>query len=147
MVKPATSKRAERVPGPDPIDAEVGLNLRRARLDRGVSQSELGDSLGVSFQQIQKYERGANRMSASMLVKASRFLNVRAADLLPPNEKGEPSRAFVRQLAIAPGSTKAVEAYNAMTNPALRRAVLRLMRALGPGAQVPGEPALNEDDD
>ena len=146
MVKPAKSKRADRSPGPDPIDSEVGLNLRRARLDRGVSQAELGDSLGVSFQQIQKYERGANRMSASMLVKAARFLKIRAADLLPPDEKGEPARAFVRQLSVAPGATKAVEAYNAMANPSLRRAVLRLMRALGPGPIGPDTVGVNDDD-
>jgi len=116
--------------GPDPIDVEVGLNLRRARRERGVSQAEVGDALGITFQQVQKYERGANRVSASMLVKAARFLGVRAADLLPPDDNARSSEALLRRLADSPAAGRAVEAYCGIPSPVLRRTVLQLMRAL-----------------
>jgi transcriptional regulator with XRE-family HTH domain len=116
--------------GPDPIDVEVGLNLRRARRDRGVSQSDVGDALGITFQQVQKYERGANRVSASMLVKAARFLGIRAADLLPQEDSVKSSEALLRRLADTPAAGRAVEAYCAIPSPTMRRTVLQLMRAL-----------------
>ena len=62
--------------GPDPIDVAVGLRLRTLRKSRGMSQEQLGRALGITFQQIQKYERGTNRISASMLVKSARALSV-----------------------------------------------------------------------
>ena len=57
----------ENTPTPHPIDVHVGLRVRGRRHELGMSQSTLADALGVSFQQVQKYERGANRVSASML--------------------------------------------------------------------------------
>ena len=53
--------------GPDPIDVHVGKRIREHRLSLGMSLAKLGDSIGLTFQQIQKYERGANRLSASKL--------------------------------------------------------------------------------
>jgi transcriptional regulator with XRE-family HTH domain len=120
--------------GPDQIDVEVGLNLRRARLARGYSQTELGVALGISFQQIQKYERGANRVSASMLVKAARFLNVRSADLLPLDDNAEAAPDLIRRFAEVRGSAEILNAYCAVESPALRLAVLQFTRALGPKA-------------
>jgi transcriptional regulator with XRE-family HTH domain len=52
---------------PDPIDVHVGANIRIFRLAKGFSQTALGDAVGVTFQQIQKYESGANRVSSSRL--------------------------------------------------------------------------------
>ncbi|MHB8284049.1 MAG: helix-turn-helix domain-containing protein [Caulobacteraceae bacterium] len=68
---------------PDPIDVHVGMELRRIRLEMAMSQKALGAALEISFQQIQKYETGVNRVSCSMLVKAARALGVPAAKLLP----------------------------------------------------------------
>jgi transcriptional regulator with XRE-family HTH domain len=68
--------QAASVYGPDRVDVHVGRRLREMRLLRGLSQSALGKRLGVTFQQIQKYERGANRLSASMLWHAAEALNV-----------------------------------------------------------------------
>jgi transcriptional regulator with XRE-family HTH domain len=69
---------------PDPIDIYVGHRLREIRRSKNISQAQLGMAVDVSFQQVQKYERGANRVSASVLVKLARHLDVSAADLLPP---------------------------------------------------------------
>ena len=57
--------------GPDPIDIYVGSRLRERRVSLGMSQTVLADRLGLTFQQVQKYERGANRLSASALWRAS----------------------------------------------------------------------------
>jgi len=132
--------------GPDQIDVEVGLNLRRMRLARGFSQTELGNALGVSFQQIQKYERGANRLSASMLVKAARFLAVPASDLLPADDEVKPMPGFVNRFAEVRGVPELVDAYCGLKNPALRTVLLQLLRAVngkgGPEARaIAGEPA------
>lgn len=62
--------------GPHPVDVAVGARIRLRRRDVGLSQSALAAKLGVSFQQVQKYERGANRISASMLARAARVLGV-----------------------------------------------------------------------
>jgi transcriptional regulator with XRE-family HTH domain len=131
MAKPAIHSRPEHSRSPDPIDVEVGLNLRRVRRDRGLSQAEVGDALGITFQQVQKYERGANRVSASMLVKAARFLGVRAADLLPEEDKTRSTDVLLRRVADTPAAGKAVEAFCAIPSPGLRRTVLQLMKALG----------------
>ena len=65
---------------PNPIDVHVGQTVRRIRKAKGVSQEALGDALGLTFQQVQKYENGANRVSASKLFQISRFLDVNVAD-------------------------------------------------------------------
>jgi len=61
---------------PHPIDVSVGERLRQARKVRGLSQGALGDAIGISFQQVQKYERGFNRVSASKLAEAALYLGV-----------------------------------------------------------------------
>jgi len=60
--------------GPNPIDVHVGLRVRLRRKELGISQSQLAEGLGLTFQQVQKYERGANRISASKLFELTRLL-------------------------------------------------------------------------
>lgn len=60
--------------GPDPVDVHVGRRVKRRRIALGLSQSALGDRIGVSFQQVQKYERGANRIAASMIWRIAETL-------------------------------------------------------------------------
>ncbi len=61
---------------PSPVDVHVGARLRQRRTLLGMSQTTLGDAIGITFQQVQKYERGANRISASRLFDLSRVLDV-----------------------------------------------------------------------
>lgn len=61
---------------PHPVDAHVGSQIRRARLLIGKTQTELAQAVGISFQQVQKYEKGTNRISASRLFEFSRVLDV-----------------------------------------------------------------------
>jgi len=61
--------------GPNPVDRHVGLRIRFRRKELGISQEKLADSIGLTFQQVQKYERAANRVSASKLWEVARALN------------------------------------------------------------------------
>jgi transcriptional regulator with XRE-family HTH domain len=70
-----------------PADAAVGENIRTARLAAGLSQAELGSACGVSFQQIQKYEKGTNRVGGSRLMQIAEALKMPAATLLPSSQK------------------------------------------------------------
>jgi transcriptional regulator with XRE-family HTH domain len=65
---------------PNPVDVSVGARIRLARKTQGLSQQALADSVGITFQQIQKYESGTNRVSASMLSKIASTLSVRIAE-------------------------------------------------------------------
>ena len=62
--------------GPSPIDLLVGKRLKERRTEKGLSQSAVGEFLGVTFQQVQKYERGVNRLSSGMLHAAAELLGV-----------------------------------------------------------------------
>src|ERR1700734_248682 len=68
--------RQERESRPSPIDIHVGSRIRLRRTLLGMSQEKLGDALGLTFQQVQKYERGTNRIGASRLYHLSRVLDV-----------------------------------------------------------------------
>ena len=65
-----------------PVDVEVGSRIRQMRLIAGMSQEKLGDAVGVTFQQIQKYEKGSNRIGASRLIKIADGLKVDAAEIV-----------------------------------------------------------------
>jgi transcriptional regulator with XRE-family HTH domain len=129
------------------IDVEVGLNLRRARLLRKLSQTQLGDALDISFQQIQKYERGVNRLSTAMLIRAARFLGIRPVDLLPPQDSVEAPHGLARQLSGVRGAAEVVNAYCSVGSPRVRRALLKLIRVVALSAPMDGDEADAETDD
>lgn len=77
---------------PDPVDVHVGARLRLRRLQVGLNQESLAKAIKVTFQQVQKYERGANRLSASRLYRCARTLGVPPAyffEGLPGDEDGD----------------------------------------------------------
>lgn len=82
--------------GPDPIDVHVGQRLRARRVMLGLSQEKLAEALGLTFQQIQKYERGSNRISASRLYHLSRVVDAPVSfffEDLPTADYGTPTGA------------------------------------------------------
>jgi transcriptional regulator with XRE-family HTH domain len=115
--------------GPDQIDIDVGNRIRIQRKAINVTQAALGDELGISFQQVQKYERGANRVSASVLVRIARYLQTSVADLIG---EGPPEASESKLVAILaePGALELLQAYRLIAEPGLRRAVLSLARSL-----------------
>src|SRR6266852_4573715 len=89
---------------PNPTDKHVGSRVRMRRMMLGMSQEKLGDALGLTFQQVQKYEKGANRISASRLQQTAHFLQVPisfffdggpATNGKPTGQQSVPSPAFV----------------------------------------------------
>ncbi len=72
----APRKRRQKAERPNPVDVHVGTRVRLRRTLLGMSQERLGDAIGLTFQQVQKYERGANRIGASRLFDLSRVLEV-----------------------------------------------------------------------
>ena len=77
---------------PNPTDKHVGARVRMRRMMLGMSQEKLGDALGLTFQQVQKYEKGANRIGASRLQQISHILQVPVAFFFEgaPNAPGQP---------------------------------------------------------
>jgi transcriptional regulator with XRE-family HTH domain len=113
---------------PDPIDVAVGARIRARRLELGMSQTKLANALGLTFQQVQKYENGDNRVSASTLVRAARALGVATAILVGEGEPATNRPAF-HQLAT-PGAFDLIDAYATIEEADVRRALLTLARTL-----------------
>jgi len=99
----------------DPIDINVGKNIRFHRNRLGITQTQLADAIGVKFQQVQKYETGANRISASRLVKTAQFLEVDVNVLLFNTNAKEEEDSF-EELEVALNTLSAIchqESYDA----------------------------------
>ncbi len=117
----------------DPIDVEVGARIRIRRRLLNVSQQELGRALGLTFQQVQKYERGFNRVSASMLVKIAKRLDTTVGALVGEDEAASRPAAVpasVYQSLAAPGAIELLQAFSSIEDGETRRAVVRLARAV-----------------
>lgn len=117
--------------GPDRLDQALGLAIRLRRHARGLSQSALGDAIGVSFQQIQKYERGTNRVSFSTMVRICEALECHVSDLVAEVEQlgpGENENGV--EMLTQPEAAPLLEALAQIKSPGVRRAVLELARSL-----------------
>lgn len=112
----------------DPIDIAVGARIRMRRQSLKVSQSSLGDALGITFQQVQKYERGTNRVSASMLVKIARRLDCTVASLIG-EDSGSVDDELAPRLAI-PGALDLLDAFSKIESSQTRRRLLDLLTSL-----------------
>jgi len=121
--------------GPNPIDRHVGLRIRMRRKELGLSQERLGEAVGLTFQQIQKYERAANRVSASKLWEISRALEAPIGYFYEGLEGADPVEAPFRRegmqefLMTADGLELAV-LFPRIPHPKLRRKLVELVRAL-----------------
>lgn len=100
------------------IDREIGSRIRHARKAKGLSQSQLGEVLNVSFQQVQKYERGTNRVSSSALVLVARALDTTPAALLGNLDAADvasPEMDLARSLLLAPHGLEIARAVVSLT--------------------------------
>lgn len=116
------------------VDKRLGERVRARRLAIGMSQEELAAALGVTFQQVQKYEKGANRIAASRLVDIAAALDLPIADFFdglqkPKQRTGAAPAGFDAALAT-PGALDLVKQFAAMRSPRLRRRVLELVEAM-----------------
>lgn len=120
--------------GAGPIDTVVGNRIRARRMEMGRSQQELGDALGVSFQQVQKYEKGVNRVGVGRLQQIAKYLQADMAffmgDLNGDSKKPTTVSRFATFMATKDGAD-IVEAMIKLDHPELRRSVIDLARKLG----------------
>lgn len=124
---------------PDPIDIHVGSRVRMRRTLLGMSQSVIGDKLGLTFQQIQKYERGANRIGSSRLFKLSQILDVPVSFFFDdiPDYAGKRSERFTggpkhfeaNQLTKRE-TLEMVRAYYRITDDKVRKKTFELVKAI-----------------
>ena len=128
----------------NPTDKHVGSRLRMRRLMLDMSQSDIADALGLTFQQVQKYEKGSNRISASRLQHLSQILQVPvpfffegapAASGIPQAAKGTAdalSPAYVSDFLATSQGLDLVKAFVCIEDPKLRRAIVRLVEGIAP---------------
>jgi len=132
--------------GPNPVDIHVGNRVRQRRMSLGMSQERLGAALGLTFQQVQKYERGANRIGASRLFDLSRVLDVSVSffyeDMSDETRAQTPSQLLGRRQSEAAldmaqdpetrrETLELVHAYYRITDVAIRKRVFELAKTLG----------------
>jgi len=107
------------------LEREIGARIRARRRQLGLSQSELADQLGVSFQQVQKYERGANRVAASTLVVTAMALGVGISWLVGEDAPQEGELELLSALS-RPGALEILQAFNAIPDLRGRNALLAI---------------------
>ena len=122
----------ERDISPVPVDVEVGERIRAARMMRKVSQEDLAKACGVSFQQVQKYEKGRNRVSASMLCRIAAHLDISPADFLPARTPGTQSVNWAVPLRTHEVAS-AAKLVGGLPRAEQRRALKLLQIVFGPG--------------
>ncbi|MGH6881037.1 MAG: helix-turn-helix domain-containing protein [Hypericibacter sp.] len=130
---------------PNPIDVHVGARIRQRRTLLGMSQEKLGEAIGLTFQQVQKYERGANRVGSSRLFDLARVLDVPVSYFFEDMSAGTASKSPSRLRGLAEPkpepfepdplakreTLELVRAYYRIADPAVRKRVFELTKALG----------------
>src|ERR1700710_3152483 len=137
---------SERESRPSPIDVHVGSRIRLRRTMLGMSQEKLGESLGITFQQIQKYEKGTNRVGASRLQNISTILNVPVSfffedapgeQSISPNGMAEASSSnYVVDFLSSSEGLQLNRAFVKISDSKVRRKVVELVKALAAEADA-----------
>ena len=133
---------------PNPIDVHVGSRVRLRRNMLGLSQEKLGEAIGLTFQQVQKYERGANRIGASRLLELSRVLDVPVsffydetdpvrAPAIPTGFGEEPQEGFDSDPMRRRETLELIDAYYDIDDVAARRRLFDLAKALAAASEAP----------
>jgi len=119
---------------PNPIDVHVGKRIRMRRLFLGMNQETLANALGLTFQQVQKYEGGANRVSASRLSAMADILGVPIAfffgDLQSDADKGSAAEQEARERMERPETIELVRLYYAITDQRVRQQFLEMVKVV-----------------
>jgi transcriptional regulator with XRE-family HTH domain len=128
---------------PNPVDAHVGSRVRLRRMLLGMSQERLGESMGLTFQQVQKYEKGVNRIGASRLFQISKILDVPVQFFFEEapyvGEAGQPgmaeadSEAFILEFLNSREGLELNRAFVKIADGKVRKSVVDLVRSLSAG--------------
>jgi transcriptional regulator with XRE-family HTH domain len=123
---PAKSRPAKR---PSSIDIAVGRNVRIWRMAKGLSQAQLANRLGVTFQQVQKYEVGSNRIGTGRLVKLAAILRIPIAALFDGTEGADPARSLLGLIADK-RAFRLAHAFAAIEGSTLRLSLVNLVEKI-----------------
>ncbi len=127
---------------PNPIDKHVGSRVRMRRMMLGMSQEKLGDALALTFQQVQKYEKGTNRIGASRLQQISHILQVPVAfffegaphladgGIMVENLESAPSPTYVSDFLATSDGLSLTKAFMRIPDPKLRRRIVDLVQQI-----------------
>ncbi len=144
---------------PEPVDIHVGARIRRRRVLLGLSQEKVGHAIGLTFQQLQKYEKGTNRVSSSRLYQLAKLFGVPISfffDDMPPEISGRASERAKAAESLDDGllakreTLEFVRNYHRIPDGEMRRYVYDLVQAIaetaaaekpGAGRRAPGKPA------
>jgi transcriptional regulator with XRE-family HTH domain len=122
-----------------PLDAMVGARISMLRVNRGMSQAMLAERIGVTFQQVRKYERGADRVGARRLSQIASVLGVSVGELFESSEAASPGLNSPLRLLAEPGALRVLKAYARTTSPRVRLCVAKLVESIAsrtPGAKA-----------
>ena len=120
------SIRGVRKQGPDPRDIEVGRRVRALRLERQLSQSALADKLGLTFQQVQKYEKGVNRIGAGRLQTIAEIFQVSIIELFSPSPPTPQRQESLYALVDSASALRLLRAYSRLPNSKMKQALVQL---------------------
>lgn len=132
---------------PSPVDMHVGARVRLRRTLLGMSQEKLGDAIGLTFQQVQKYERGANRIGASRLYDLSQVLDVPVSFFFDDMPAGGSERSRSDTVVLEPAeqdpmakreTLELVRAYYRITDPTVRKRIFELTKSVATAAEPAG---------
>jgi transcriptional regulator with XRE-family HTH domain len=123
---------------PDAYDREIALRVRTLRLSRRMSQNDVGERLGVTFQQVQKYENGANRIGAGRLQRIAEVFEVPVSVLFGASGREGRTRVDPFEGLRTPGAVQLLEAYGRIADRTIRRAFLRFAEQVAVTAQRSG---------
>ncbi|HTT85335.1 MAG TPA: helix-turn-helix transcriptional regulator [Rhizomicrobium sp.] len=119
-----------------PTDLEIGMRIRLARRQRGLSQSTLGNAVGITFQQMQKYEKGANRVSVTRLLKIAEQLGMPLAHFVEglgskrARDQNATHELTPAQLLQTNDALRLITAFNSIKSATVRRRCIELVQSL-----------------
>jgi transcriptional regulator with XRE-family HTH domain len=123
---------------PDSLDIELGRKVRALRLERDFSQEKLGEALGLTFQQVQKYEKGTNRISAGRLQRIAAILGVPASAFFTDTRAPDALVDGLCKLADAGAALRLLRAYSRIPSASVQQALMTLAEELAADVRPSG---------
>jgi transcriptional regulator with XRE-family HTH domain len=120
-----------------PLDAMVGARVRMLRVNRGISQTALAERIGVTFQQLQKYEQGADRVGVSRLAEIASVLDVSVDEFFESSRVGPPGLNSPAHLLAGSGAWRVLKAHARTPGPRVRSCIAKLVESVADRTSAP----------
>src|SRR6266404_3135054 len=115
---------------PDPLDVMVGAKIRIFRTHRGMSQSDLAGKIGVAFQQVQKYERGINRVAASRLSRIEDVLGISIGELFESSDEKSARSKYRFRMLDEQDALPVLNSFSRTSDPRVRRSIAQRVESV-----------------